>query len=468
MKKMLAVFVVLALVLQAMPAVAATSSGMPNSDPISKGTINKVTYLYWGKSEMYPTLALVGPGEKFDVYEYDKNWVMVLYDTWVSQGAGGSVQSFYCYVKRADITCDPKLDGDASAKADTGPGKRPGKKPKPQQSPGATSEESAAPTEGPTAEESAEPEPTVEDQDEYDWIIRTPGVCNVTVHVEQMDFTCSFALMAQKAGGTAPSSDPAYNHGMHTAYAATAFYGMVATTQGLVDNVGMSSFWNGSGGIEITGQAPAATFYIDTGAEDFALVNFTVNLDATAILNPKITDGRITVDAGTSSVNMPFPLPVQLKKVGSGYKFVLPGMKPGGGDLTFPAVLEKSFADPNRWDKAAKDADKRRKEAEKLIKQLLDKIKKQMQDELAKQQNTGNDGASTTDPMTVTVDDGKEVPLAPLVTPEPDVSLAPLVTEEPLASLAPLVPADTDELAPLAPLVPSSDEGASDFPSHNP
>jgi hypothetical protein len=460
MKKALALIVILALTLQAVPASAFAPSAMPDSDPISKGTINKVTYLRWGKSELYPTLALVGPGETFDVYEYDKNWVMVLYDTYVKQGTSGSPQSFYCYVKRPDITCDPKLEGDASDKADTGPGKRPGKKPKPQPTPGS----SAAATPEPSAQGTAEPEPTVEEQEEYDWIIRTPGMCNVTVHVEQMDFTCSFALMAQKVGGTAPSSDPAFNHNMHTPYAATACFGMVASTQSLVNNIGMSGVWSGSGGIEITGQSAGTTFFIDTGAEDFALVNFTLNLDATATLNPKITDGNITADAGTTTVNMPFPLPVQLKKVGNGYKFVLPGMKPGGGDLEFPAVLEKTFSDPDYWDKQARDADRRRKEADKLIKQLLDKIKKQMQDELAKQQETGKDGQASTDPMTARDDSGNDVPLAPLVTPDP---LAPLVTDEPLAPLVtedPLAPLVTED--PLAPLVPTPDENVIDFPAH--
>lgn len=466
MKKLIAFVAALVLVLPAALSGAALASAMPASAPIAKGTINKVTYLYWGKSEVYPTLALVGPGEKFDVYEYDKNWVMVLYDTTVSQNGVVKDQSFYCYVKRADITCDPKLTGDSSPAADTGPGKRPGKKPAPSASPGATAEATAETSPETTAEATEEPASTVEQQDEYDWIIRTPGLCNVTVHVQDMDFTCSFALMAQKIGGTAPSSDPAYNHNMHSPYAAIACFGMVASTQNLVSNIGMSQYWSGSGGIEVVGQANAASFYIDTTSDDFALVNFTINLDATATLDPKITDGKITVDAGTTTVNQTFPLPVQLKKMGAGYKFVLPGMKPGGGDLEFPAVLEKTFSDPDYWNKQAQDADKRRQAADNLLQQLIADLRKQMTDDLGKQQDTGNNGQSSTDPLPGETAGGGLVSLAPLTSQEPPVSLAPLVTPEAEPTLAPLV--TPEETVELAPLVPSPGDGVSGFPSQNP
>ncbi len=451
MKKLLAMLVILALTLGGMPAAAAPSA-RPDSDPISHGTINKVTYLRWGKSEAFPTLALVGPGQEFDVYEYDRNWVMVLYDTWVSQGmSGGGAQSFYCYVKRADITCDPALEGDESAKADTGPGKRKGKKPRPKPSAAASQ---APASEAPTAEGTTEPQPTVEEQEEYDWIIRTPGMCNVTVHVENMDFTCSFALMAQKAGGTAPSSDPTYNRGMHTPYAATASYGMVAPMQSLIENMGEASkYLVGSGGVEITGSTAGSTFFLDTGASDPALVNFTLNMQGTGTLNPTITDGNLTGHF-ESTFNMPLKLPVQLKKSGSGYQFILVGMKPGGGDLKFPAVLEKAFADPDRWDKEAQKEDKRREEAERLRKELLEKIKKQMQDEYNKQQDASRDESQKTDPMTAEGEDGEDIELAPLVTP------APLTDDDKLATLAP-----EDDNPPIVPLVPSPGENADGFPA---
>lgn len=472
MKRLLALLLTVMMLGQALPAGAAPAAKRPNSDPIAEGTINKVTYIYWGKGEMFPVLALVGPGKKLDVYEYDKNWVMVLYDTWVSQGYSGSAQSFYGYVKRADITCDPELTGDESAKADTGPGKRKGKKPKPQPTAGASAEPTA-PQE--SAGESAEPEPTVEtvDDEEYDWIIRTPGMCNVTIQYQQATITCSFALMAQKAGGTAPSSDPAFNHGMHTPYAAMGAYSMVAPMQSIIENMGEASqFLQGSGGVEIIAQTAGAQFFLDTGAMDPALVNFTINMDAVATLNPKVTDGNITGQY-EQTINMPYTLPVQLKKAGGGYKFVLVGMKPGGGNLEFPAVLEKAFADPDRWDKEAKNADKRREEAEKLRKKMLEKLKKQMQDEYKKQQEDKTKADSeSTDPMTVPGENGEDIPLAPLVTEDP---LAPLVTVEPLATLGtvePLATLGTEEpLAtlgteePLWPLTPQNGEEVNGFPS---
>ena len=466
MKKLLALLLSVLLLLPAMPAAAAPeakANALPNSDPISHGTINKVTYLRWGKSELFPTLALVGPGQEFDVYEYDKDWVMVLYDTWVSQGmSGGSSQSFYCYVKRADITCDPVLEGDESDKADTGPGKRKGKKPKPMPTAGASADATAPQV---SSDSSAEPEPTVEvtDDEEYDWIIRTPGTCNVTVRYQESVITCSFALMAQKAGGTAPSSDPTYNHSMHTPYAAMGVFQMVSPMADVLENLGVSGFLQGTGGVEIIGQTAGAKFFLDTGAMDPALVNFTLNMQGQYTINPKVTDGNLTGELSMSG-QMPFPLPVQLKKSGSGYKFVLVGMRPGGGDLTFPAVLEKTFADPDRWDKEAKEADRRRKEADRLLKELLEKIKKQTQDEYNKQQQQGaGEESADTDPMTVPGEKGEDIPLAPLVTEDP---LAPLVSEDPLAPLVsedPLAPLTTED--PLAPLVPSGDEDVNDFPS---
>ncbi len=460
MKKAISLLLCLLLLFPA-GAGLAEPAARPNSEAISHGTINKVTYLRWGKSELFPTLAMVGPGQEFDVYEYDKDWVMVLYETWVSQGmSGGSSQSFYCFVKRADITCDPELEGDESDKADTGPGKRKGKKPKPKPTAG-SSAEATAPQASPDG--STEPEPSVEvDEEEYDWIIRTPGTCSVTVEYQQAVITCSFALMAQKAGGTAPSSDPAFNHNMHTPYAAMGVFQMVSPMASVLENMGVSSFLEGTGGVEIIGQTAGSKFYLDTGAMDPALVNFTINMQGQYTLNPKVTDGNLTGQLSMSG-EMPFQLPVQLKKAGSGYQFVLKGMKPGGGDLTFPAVLEKAFADPDRWDKEAKEADRRRKEADRLLKELLEKIKKQTQDEYNKQQGGAGGDSETTGPMTVPGEDGEDIPLAPLVTDDP---LAPLVSEEPLAPLVseePLAPLVTED--PLAPLTPTGDEEVHDFPS---
>jgi hypothetical protein len=471
MKKALAVLIVFLLIVQSLPfgtATAADSSSSNISDPISHGRMNTVTYVYWGKSELFPRMGMVGPNDEFDVYEYDENWVMILYDTYVTQGYTGSAHSFFGYVKRNEITCDPQLEEGSSAKADTGPGKRKGKKPKtpkPTDVQSTDVQSTAAESTG-KSEETGEPEPSVpvNEDEEFDWIIRTPGICSVTVPVEEAVFTCSFALMAQKAGGVGPSSDPAFNHGMHTPYAATVFFGMVSPMSDYIKNLGeASNFLSGSGGIDISGQAAGSTFYLDTGALDPALVNFSVTLQATATFDPSVTDGNLTVNAGTFSTSQSFPLPVQLKKAGKGYRFILKGMKPGGGDLEFPAVLEKTFSDPEKWDKAARDEDKRRAEAERLRKKLLEKIRESMKKE--QEAKAKAESSKQTD-----FDSLEGIDLAPL-DPLDGVSLtepdpldgASLTEPDPLdgASLT-----DSSDEA-LAPLWPAGGEGVSDFPSGN-
>jgi hypothetical protein len=182
-------------------------------------------------------------------------------------------------------------------------------------------------------------------------------------------------------------------------------------------------------------------------------------MDATATLNPKIVDVQGNSGSFEMTMDQKLPLPVQLKKAGSGYKFVLVGMRPGGGDLEFPAVLEKAFADPDRWDKEAAEADRRRKEAEEMQKQIQEQLKKQMEDQYKEQQENGGD-SETTDPLAPLV---SEDPLAPLVTEDP---LAPLVSEDPLAPLVsedPLGALVSED--PLAPLTPQEGEEVTDFPS---
>ena len=445
MKKLAAMLLTVLLLLgPAMPVMA-------NSAPISRGTINTVTYLRWGKGELFPTLALVGPGRTFDVFEYDKDWVMVLYDTWLSQGTDFTTHSFYCFVKRADITCDPPLENEDSEKADTGLGKRKGKSRKPKPTATATAGASASVAASQTATASKEPEPSVEvvDDEEYDWIIRTPGLCSVTIPYQEANITVSFALMAQKAGGTSPSSAPAFNHGIRTPYAAMGAYQMLSPMADILENMGVSGFLQGSGGVDVSGQTSGSKFYLDTGAMDPALVNFTVRMQGQYTLNPKVT-GENASGEFSASGSMPLDLPVQLRKAGGGYSFVLVGMRPGGGDLTFPAVLEKTFADPDRWDKEARDADRRREEADRMLKELKEKIKQRTQEEYQKKQaEKANEESRVTEPIIVKDSQGNDVELAPLVP----------VTEDPLAPLVPV----TDDL--LAPLVPTPDEEVADFPS---
>lgn len=437
----------------------------PFSEPLSKGTIKKMTNVYWGKSEAFPVMGVVYKDDEYDVYEYNDEWVMILFDTYLTQGNTVKSHSFFGYVKRSEITCDPELGDEPSKKAETGPGKKKGKKPKvpkkgDEETTNDTNKENESSDEDTTDEEedtsTDEEDVDVSTDEDYDWILRTPGLCNITVPVEQSNFYCSFSIIAQKAGGMGPSSDPGFNHGIHTPYAATAFFSMISPMQDTLQNAGLSNILSGSGGVEIIGQAAGATFFIDTASLDPALVNFNVTLNATATLNPEVTDGNITGSFGKITTTQTFPLPVQLKKVGKSYKFVLKGMKPGGGDLEFPAILEKTFSDEDRWDKAAKEADRKRQEAEKIRQKILDKIKKQVQDEWSKQ----NEDQTTTPKETATTTDLPE--LAPLEPLGPD-----------LAPLEPLGPEkednqtteDSDDTPELAPLWPLGDESATDFPS---
>jgi len=487
MKKHPVVFLILIIYLLSIPltSVIAEDTDAQFSKPLSKATMKKSSNIYWGKNEAFPVMGIAFFNQQFDVYEYNKEWVMILYDTYLTQGSNGKPHSFFGYVKRSDTTCDPELDGDESKKAETGLGKKKGKKPKtPKQDNKSDSEDVADPEDNDTSDDSDDPDDDNDSNDDesapdedvdieisdedYDWIIRTPGLCTVTIPVEQSNFHCSFSLIAQKAGGIGPSSDSGFNHGIRTPYAATAFFSMVSPMQETLQNSGISNILSGSGGVEIIGQAAGATFFIDTASLDPALVNFNISLNATATLDPKITDGNITGSLGISVAQV-FPLPVQLKKSGESYKFVLKGMKPGGGDLEFPAILEKTFSDEDRWDKAAKDADRKRAEAEKIRKKILEKIKKQVQDEWSKQ-TTPQKETESTEPLP------ELAPLEPLKPDSTDNDSTKPEEEFELAPLEPLKPDDTDtkgdttsngteEDPVLAPLWPLTDEAVNDFPS---
>ena len=425
MKKTLSMLVLLVL-LQGI-TIAAVGEATP---AISKGIVNKTAAIYWGKGEQFPELATVHAGTKLDVYEYDSKWVLVLYKTYISSQGEFKEHSFYGYLKRADIDCDPPLVGESSAKADTGPGKKKGKRPKPiasQMPP----EPSAQITKSP--EETQPPVETINPDEEFDWIIRTNGLQTQQVQYQGVTISCSFSLMAQKVGGTAPSSEAVFNGGIHTPYAATAIYSMKFLMSNALGAMGMS-FLEGGGGFDVSMQAAGAAFYIDTGSEDFALVNFTLPMQATGTLDPSIMgntgSGTVKADAGNTSASGNSSISVQIKKIGGSYKFVLLNLKPGGGNLEYPAVLEKTFADPDRFDKEAAKADARRKKAEAERDRKMEEMKKKAEEEAKAAVET----------------------LAPLT---------PITND--LPPLGPLTPI-TDDLPPLAPLVPIRDDDAPPFP----
>ena len=406
--------------------------------PISSGVVNKTACIYWGKGIQFPVLATVFAGTKLDVYEYDMSWALVLYRTYGSYLGKYQEMSFYGYMGRDDITCDPPLEGEASARADTGPGKKKGKRPKP-----AATLKPAGPTpdSSRTPAQTGEPEVTVEPMEEFDWIIRTNGLQAQTVAVEGMAVVCSFSLMAQKAGGTSASSDPTFNSGVHTPYAAAAFYSMKLGMASALEDLGLS-FLSGEGGFDISLQASGTSFFIDTGAENFALVNFTLPMQGTGKVGGMVTDGNLKVDSGVTSVSGDSNLPIQMKKSGSGYKFVLVGLRPGGGDLEFPAVLEKTFADPNRFDKEAAEADARRKKAEAERDKWLEAMKTKAE-ETAKATEDPLEGVS----LTGTEDPFADVSLTGTEDPLEGASLTP--SEDPLDNVTLIPPPPEDEAPPF-------------------
>lgn len=439
-----------------LPAGTSAEGDDTPTPPISRGTINKITDIHWGKSDVFPIIATVMPPEELDVYEYDKTWVLVLYDTTVQVGNTFYDQSFYGYVKRSDITCDPALEGDASPKAVTGGPKRKAKKPKTDKkepSSESTAEETTVPSQESSASDEGKDIP-VDGLEEFDWIIRTPGSQQKTIKYQQADIDYRFQLMAEKFGGIAASSDPRFNNDKHNPYAAVGFFSMEAPMQGVFDNMGIGGLVQGSGGGTVTGQASGVKIYIDTGAEDFALVNFTMNFNTRTSFDTSVntSDGSIKGSLGGISSSGTSPFSMQLKKSGGGYVIVIRGILPDGGDLQFPALLEKFPSDQDRRD--AQDADKRRKAAEDKINKELEKMKKAAQKD--------NNEPQTTKTPPKDDDDA----LAPLVPSEGgDDALAPLVpTEGGDDPLAPLVPSEAGDDA-LAPLVPQEGDAAGSFPS---
>lgn len=479
----------------------ATSIGSgTNSPPIAEGKTNRSTNVYWGRSEMFPAMVRLTVNTGVDIYEYDKDWVMVLYDTTVTYGGKVSAQSFYGFIKRAHVTCDPPLDGDKSAKAKTGPG-RPKKQTPEKEAP---SEDGSVPADKPEPSQDkpkTEPSIPVEELEEYDWIIRTPGKCRVDVDAgDGVVFTAEFAMMAQKFGGIAPSSDPLYNVGKSNPYAATGFFSLTTEMADMLENLGVSKELTGFGGVNLTGQCPGSVFYINTKYADAVTASFTLEMQATATVNPLVTDGIVKQEFNMSTQSK-LSLPVQLKGGSGGYKFIILGMRPGGGNLVFPAVLEKHFTDSktrDKWKKEAKDADTKRKqteEAKRKAKDLQEKVLEQMkkdakrdmeskesepeqpndpagEDELTPGPLIVKEGEDELELSPLTVPDGdKELELSPLTVPDGDkeLELSPLTVPDGETELEPepLVVPDSDKTLEPGPLIVPDGERVDNFPERN-
>ena len=477
---------------------AASNNESSNSPPIAEGKTNRSTYVYWGRSEMFPAMGRLAANTGVDIYEYDKEWVMVLYNTTVTYGDTSSAQSFYGFIKRNHVTCDPPLDGDKSAKAKTGPGrpkKQTPKKDAPSDNEGSPSDKPQTPQDNPKTE----PSIPIEELEEYDWIIRTPGKCRVAVDAgDGVIFYAEFAMMAQKFGGVAPSSDPLYNDGKSNPYAASGFFSLTTEMADLLENLGVSKELTGFGGVNLTGQCPGSVFYINTKSADAVTASFTLEMQATATVNPGATDG-IVIQNFDMTTQSKLSLPVQLRGGSGGYKFVISGMRPGGGNLEFPAVLEKTFTDSktrDKWKKEAKDADLKRKqmeEAKRKAKDLQDKVLDQMKEDAKRDMEskefepeplTVPEGEEEFEPEPLTVPEGEEefkpepltvpegedeVELSPLTVPDGDkeVELSPLTVPDGEKEFEPepLTVPDDDKAIEPGPLTVPEGERVDNFPN---
>lgn len=399
------------------------------SPPIAQGKTKKHTYIYWGKDEAFPTIASLSSGEIIDIYEYDSKWVLTKHKTWVTYNGETSIREFYGYVKRADIVCEPPLKGEKSQNAETGPGKRKGRPPKKIQP--------EAPTETPPEEETPQPdEPTppipIEDLMEYDWIIRTPGVCSQTIDFgDGAKFKAQFSLMAIKFGGYTASSLPVFNDGHHNPYVGYVSFSLNQSMQELVDEMGLDIF-KGTGGISIESFNSDARFHIDSQTDNGTKAIITINTLATSTLNPQIMDEYwgLVVGGELFQSTQVMPLDIKLEPSGSGYRMVLLNMRPGGGDLKFPAMLEKfplSDIDKAERERIQKEKDEEaRRKAREAQKKALEELKKKLDEEFEDESNF------PTEEGKVKIDNWpKVVPLVPEVDKSTDwPKVVPLVPED--------------------------------------
>jgi hypothetical protein len=437
------------------------------SPPIAQGKTKKYTYIYWGKSEAYPTIVSLSSGEAIDIYEYDSEWVMTKYKTWVTYNGRHTIQEFYGYVMRKDVICNPPLKGEKSKKAETGPGKRKGRPPK-RKKPGDTS------TPGETTPEEATPQPdkpdppiTIEDLMEYDWIIRTPGVCKQIINLgDGVKFKAQFSLMAMKFGGYTASSLPVFNDGKHNSYVGYASFSLDQKMKDVLDEKNLD-FLEGLGGISIDSYNSDARFYLDSQTDDGTKAIITINMIATSALNPQIIDEYMGITVGGDMFEMTqnMPLDIRIEPSGSGYQMVLLNMKPGGGDLKFPAMLEKfPLSD---IDKAERERAKKEKEEEALrrAKELQKKAIEDWKKELREKFDDESD--DPTKEGEVKTDDS--ITIAPLVPPEDGDSSS----DRP--AVVPLVPSEdgdnSDDSSVVVSVAPLTGGGTSEevdyFPDEN-
>ncbi len=446
-KKLLsAVLCLLTVLAMAMAAVSADKTD--DSFLVAKGKMKTVSYVYFGKGESFPAIGLLGFDQEIDIYEYDKNWILTRCETYVSQGTHTYRHTFYGYVRRKDVTCNPPLEGDESPKADTGPGKRKKKLPKKPGTIATPAQSESTPTKAEEAQKPEDKKTSTEDLLEYDWIIRTPGVCQMTVDMGKgAKFVCRFALYAMKFGGYTASSLPVYNDGDKNPYVGYLSFSMKQNMQEYLgeNNLG---FLEGMGGVSIEAYNHNARFSIDSKNDDGSNAIISIMTSRTTVLNPQIKDKNMGIEMGGDMFREQSSAPLDIKLVGvkGNYKLALLNMKPGGGDLTFPAMLEKfpldDIAKAERERLAKEQAEKHREEQrrkareeqEKALEEWRRKINEGMEEQLDEESQKGEE---------------TDIDLAPLSPEDGDIDLAPLVPGEGSDSSSIGPGGDQVELAPL-------------------
>lgn len=464
-KKLVIALICITLALTAYP----TGSLADTTEPVTRGKVKRTTNVYWGKGEAFPVLGTLRAGSEMDIYEYDDDWVFTRYETAITCQGETDLYEFYGYVKRSDVDLDTSLM--QSTQIDTGrtrPGKRQGNPPP---LPGASGRKSSKgnETEPPGSDSPEEPEnpkPTipVEDLTEYDWIIRTPGACKKDFYFEegQVRFRVQFDMMVIKFGGYTASSLPVYNDGDHNPYVGYVSYSIKQSMGEAISHVGIEHL-QGFGGIDLNAFNGDARFFIDSPADDGTRAIFTIDTIATGTVDPTIRDYYMGIEIGGElfSSSMKMPLDIRLEPSGEGYRLVVLNMKPGGGDVDFPAMLEKIPLSDIEKAERERIQKERNDELRRKANELWRKVKKSIQDDL--REELENDSGDTGQGGDIPVGNNQSGGTEP---PDDYPSIPPLVPREDGGSSG----SGTDDYPSVAPLVPREDggsggSGADDYPS---
>lgn len=148
--------------------------------------------------------------------------------------------------------------------------------------------------------------------------------------------------MAIKFGGYTGSSLPVYNDGDHNPYVGYVSFSLKQSMKGITNQIGIEHL-QGTGGISLDAFNSDARFYVDSPADDGTRTIITIETLSNAVVDPTIHDYYQDLVVGVEFLNtsMPMPLDIRIEPAGEGYQLVLLNMKPGGGDIRFPAMLEK-------------------------------------------------------------------------------------------------------------------------------